>query len=69
MFWLAIAVWLVGVVFSYYNGRTTLPITIFILGILNLAGIFFFGTGGIGLSIQAVLAIIILFSLKLDAVR
>ena len=69
MLWLVVAVWLVCVGFSYYNGRTTLPIMVFILGALNLVGIFFFGTGGFGVAAQAILAIVILLSLKLDFAR
>jgi hypothetical protein len=55
-----------GVIFSYYNGRTKLPGAIFVLGILDLLGIFFVGIGPIGLAFLALLAVVVLISLKLD---
>ena len=63
---LTIAAWMTGVIFSYYNGHTKLPGTILVLGVLDLLGILFVGIGPIGLAFLALLAVVILFSLKLD---
>ncbi len=67
MIWFAIAAWLIGVSLSFINGSRKLPYTILFIGILDLIGIFYFDLGWIGLSILALLAVIILIANKMGA--
>jgi len=67
MLWIAIAAWLIGIVISFNNGSRKLPYTILFLGILDIAGIFYFDLGWIGLTTLAVLAVVILIANKMGA--
>jgi hypothetical protein len=67
MLWLAITAWLIGVSISFIHGSRKLPLNILFLGIIDLVGIFFFGFGMIGMTVLAVLAIIILIANKAGA--
>ena len=64
MIWIAIAAWLIGICVSFINGSRKLPFTIFLLGGLDLVGIFYFDLGWIGLTLLALLAVVILMANK-----
>ena len=65
-FFIVLVAWIVGVVMSFSNGNRKLPLTILLLGLLDLVGIFVFRLGWIGISILAILAIVIHMANKLD---
>ena len=67
LLWIAMAAWLIGVTVSFNNGNRTLPVTIMFLGTLDCVGIFYYNLGWIGLTILAVLAVVILIANKPDA--
>ncbi|MDH5432898.1 MAG: hypothetical protein OEY19_03070 [Gammaproteobacteria bacterium] len=64
--YLAIAVWLGGVWFSYANGNVKLPLTVFVLGVADLIALYKYGFGG-GLAVLCVLGVVMLISLKIDS--
>lgn len=58
-FWIATGAWLAGVIISFNRGNLKLPLIILILGILDIAGMFFLNFGWLGLSALALMAVII----------
>ncbi len=66
MFYIVISAWLAGVAFSFINHNRKLPITIFTLGALVLAGHFAIGFGYATVSILAILAVVIWIANKID---
>jgi len=51
---------------TYYNGRTILPITVSIFGLLDLYLIFAWGIGYAGIAVMGVLGIVLAITYKLD---
>ena len=66
MFFIVIGVWLAGVIVSLINHNRKLPITIFAIGALVLAGQFTIGFGFLTVAIMAILSLIIWIANKSD---
>lgn len=68
-FYIALVVWIGSIWFSFANGRRKLPLTIMLLGILDLVAIYQFAIGAVGVAILAGLSVVMLLSLKIDSLR
>ena len=63
---LAIGVWMTGVVVSFVLGNRKLPLIVFLIGGVCTAVHFTSGLGFIYTSIMAILAVIMLISIKIE---
>ncbi len=66
-FLIATGAWIVGVIISFTRGNTKFPLTILIVGLVDIFGIFFLGFGWVGLSVLALVAAIIHIANKIDS--
>jgi hypothetical protein len=66
MFFIVVGAWLAGVIVSLINHNRKLPIWIFIIGALTLAGQFTIGFGFLAVIIMAILSVIIWIANKHD---
>lgn len=64
--WIILGAWLVAIILSYVNGNRRMPTVILILGLLTLAGTFTGLLGYFGLTILAILTVIIWIANKYD---